>query len=98
MWVIALFWPLVAFWLVSPLTCLFLCIFSIFCENKEDKRKKISIVIVIHWHFLLNENGNQILRSCWYGLLDFAEIVNYNRVWLVQTQQELNSKYCNRSL
>ena len=34
-WVIALFWPLVAFWLFSPLTCLCLCIFSMFCENKD---------------------------------------------------------------
>ena len=34
-WVIALFWPLLAFWLFSPLTCLFICIFSMFCENKD---------------------------------------------------------------
>ena len=34
-WVIALFWPLVAFWLFSPLTCCVYVFFSMFCENKD---------------------------------------------------------------
>ena len=33
-WVIALFWPLLAFWLFSPLTCLFICFLACFVKIK----------------------------------------------------------------
>ena len=35
-WVIALFWPLLAFWLFSPLTCLFICFLACFVKTNKD--------------------------------------------------------------